>query len=505
MLRALSIAATFLAAGCPSHGPASYPAAVDDTAVADPDRARRGQARRRRRAELASSSATADAGDEGARAARARPDRRRRGARGDQGAPRRCRIRRRRPRRSRRSASRPRSTIRAARERGRSCPQHDEAAVRGRRARGVRTRRWRSPIRPRSSRRRRGQAAEHRRERAELALGRDGARASSHIRTRARASALVEARAAIAAATSATPRPTRWRASTSRRTNADVVAALASSSTDDDPETRATAIAGLAKRDAIAAARTAIEESLRDRDWRVAVEAVRALAGEHGDDGRSRCSSRRTSTAGGPSSSKATAREAQVLRREPAPAHRAPRPRPDRRGGAHRVRDPRRARDRVDGRSRRSRARGSPSSPRSRTREVAHQLATSTLFTRGELPDYLRVALAADAYPHGDADVPARGAAHDARARRCARARRRARRARRRSTHRDRPLARRRRSPRRSRRPIRSSRAPRSMRPATLYDALGDDTALRASARRCDRAARGERAGSRARRRTCSS
>ena len=33
MLRALSIAATFLAAGCPSHGPTSYPTPVDETPV----------------------------------------------------------------------------------------------------------------------------------------------------------------------------------------------------------------------------------------------------------------------------------------------------------------------------------------------------------------------------------------------------------------------------------------------------------------------------------------
>ncbi|MDB4955047.1 MAG: Peptidyl-prolyl cis-trans isomerase [Myxococcales bacterium] len=64
----------------------------------------------------------------------------------------------------------------------------------------------------------------------------------------------------------------------------EVEAALAARVTDDEPEIRAQAIAGLAKRGAIEVARKPIEDSLRDRDWRVAVEAVRALAGDHGDD-----------------------------------------------------------------------------------------------------------------------------------------------------------------------------------------------------------------------------
>ncbi len=59
-----------------------------------------------------------------------------------------------------------------------------------------------------------------------------------------------------------------------------VLAALAARITDAQPETRATAIAGLAKRKAVTgAARASIEAALRDTDWRVAVEAARALAG----------------------------------------------------------------------------------------------------------------------------------------------------------------------------------------------------------------------------------
>jgi cyclophilin family peptidyl-prolyl cis-trans isomerase/HEAT repeat protein len=65
--------------------------------------------------------------------------------------------------------------------------------------------------------------------------------------------------------------------------DADVVASLAARVADQDGEIRAIAIGGLARRDAIAAARPAIETALRDRDWRVAVEAVHALAGPHGD------------------------------------------------------------------------------------------------------------------------------------------------------------------------------------------------------------------------------
>jgi cyclophilin family peptidyl-prolyl cis-trans isomerase/HEAT repeat protein len=58
-----------------------------------------------------------------------------------------------------------------------------------------------------------------------------------------------------------------------------VLLALAARVTDDMPETRAVAIAGLAKRKALSGVgRTSIESALRDPDWRVAVEAARALA-----------------------------------------------------------------------------------------------------------------------------------------------------------------------------------------------------------------------------------
>ena len=64
-------------------------------------------------------------------------------------------------------------------------------------------------------------------------------------------------------------------------------AALAGRTSDGDPEIRATAIAGLAKHAAVERAGRSIQEALKERDWRVAVEAVRALVGEHGtDDGR---------------------------------------------------------------------------------------------------------------------------------------------------------------------------------------------------------------------------
>jgi cyclophilin family peptidyl-prolyl cis-trans isomerase len=63
-----------------------------------------------------------------------------------------------------------------------------------------------------------------------------------------------------------------------------VEGALALRVTDDDPEIRATAIAGLVRRGAAGAARKQVEDALHDRDWRVGVEAARALAGEHGDE-----------------------------------------------------------------------------------------------------------------------------------------------------------------------------------------------------------------------------
>ncbi len=68
-----------------------------------------------------------------------------------------------------------------------------------------------------------------------------------------------------------------------------VEAALAARIGDGDPEIRATAIAGLAKHAGVRKSipelyRTPLGAALADRDWRVAVEAVRALAGERGDD-----------------------------------------------------------------------------------------------------------------------------------------------------------------------------------------------------------------------------
>jgi cyclophilin family peptidyl-prolyl cis-trans isomerase/HEAT repeat protein len=63
--------------------------------------------------------------------------------------------------------------------------------------------------------------------------------------------------------------------------DAAAIAALAERTSDEQAEVRATAIAGLARRNALAnggAARSSVERALADRDWRVAVEAVRALA-----------------------------------------------------------------------------------------------------------------------------------------------------------------------------------------------------------------------------------
>jgi len=64
-------------------------------------------------------------------------------------------------------------------------------------------------------------------------------------------------------------------------------AALIADSRDGSPAIRSAAIYGLARRKLVepehASARALVEQALRDRDWRVAVEAERALAGEHGD------------------------------------------------------------------------------------------------------------------------------------------------------------------------------------------------------------------------------
>jgi cyclophilin family peptidyl-prolyl cis-trans isomerase len=98
------------------------------------------------------------------------------------------------------------------------------------------------------------------------------------------------AEAALVTAASSTDKPTRYAAiyALSRMVvgdeHAPTTAALVSVIGDPDPEIRATAIPGIAHRKQVAAAHDAIEHALGDGDWRVAVEAVRALAGDNGDD-----------------------------------------------------------------------------------------------------------------------------------------------------------------------------------------------------------------------------
>jgi cyclophilin family peptidyl-prolyl cis-trans isomerase len=65
----------------------------------------------------------------------------------------------------------------------------------------------------------------------------------------------------------------------------EVTAALVAAVADSDAETRAGAIAALGRRKAVGDSAAQIEQDLRDADWRVAVEAVRALAGDNGTDG----------------------------------------------------------------------------------------------------------------------------------------------------------------------------------------------------------------------------
>jgi cyclophilin family peptidyl-prolyl cis-trans isomerase/HEAT repeat protein len=62
----------------------------------------------------------------------------------------------------------------------------------------------------------------------------------------------------------------------------EVTLALAAAVADSDAETRAAAVAALARRKSVAGGAKPIEQALRDTDWRVAVEAVRALAGDAG-------------------------------------------------------------------------------------------------------------------------------------------------------------------------------------------------------------------------------
>jgi cyclophilin family peptidyl-prolyl cis-trans isomerase/HEAT repeat protein len=95
---------------------------------------------------------------------------------------------------------------------------------------------------------------------------------------------------ALVAASSATDSRVRYAATwalAQAKTGAEtdpMQVALAARVTDADPAIRAVAIAGLAKHGDVGAAHAAIARALRDPDWRVVVEAVRALAGPHGDD-----------------------------------------------------------------------------------------------------------------------------------------------------------------------------------------------------------------------------
>ncbi|MGE0868795.1 MAG: peptidylprolyl isomerase [Kofleriaceae bacterium] len=65
---------------------------------------------------------------------------------------------------------------------------------------------------------------------------------------------------------------------------AAVVTALVARAHDDVPEVRAIAVAAIARRKLVADARDALVHALDDSDWRVAVEAARALGGDAGDD-----------------------------------------------------------------------------------------------------------------------------------------------------------------------------------------------------------------------------
>ncbi|MCE9578599.1 MAG: peptidylprolyl isomerase [Deltaproteobacteria bacterium] len=63
------------------------------------------------------------------------------------------------------------------------------------------------------------------------------------------------------------------------------ISALRARLADTDAEVRAIAAAGLGRQDGVAATADALIDRLGDGDWRVRVEAVRALAGDHGTDG----------------------------------------------------------------------------------------------------------------------------------------------------------------------------------------------------------------------------
>jgi len=100
----------------------------------------------------------------------------------------------------------------------------------------------------------------------------------------------IEAERALVHASSSTDRELRYAAvyAISRMVVGEehppTTAALVSVLGDPDPEIRATAIAGIARRKQVAAAHAPIEYGLSDSDWRVQIEAVRALAGDNGDD-----------------------------------------------------------------------------------------------------------------------------------------------------------------------------------------------------------------------------
>jgi peptidyl-prolyl cis-trans isomerase B (cyclophilin B) len=116
---------------------------------------------------------------------------------------------------------------------------------------------------------------------AALALGRFGRR---------KLALSDDAEAALAHAASSSDRSTRYAAvyALARMVIGDehspTTVALASAIGDPDPDVRAVAITGIAHRKQVVAAHIALEQALGDADWRVAVEAVRALAGDNGDD-----------------------------------------------------------------------------------------------------------------------------------------------------------------------------------------------------------------------------
>jgi len=178
-----------------------------------------------------------------------------------------------------------------------------------------------------------------------------------------------------------------------------IVPALAARVLDSDPEVRALAIYAIAKRHRNGYTGTAIEDSLRDRDWRVAVEAVRALAGDSGDPGSrdlvaTNLDRRWAELQAGQGP------EAQVLTESLRQLIAHPELTPT--GAAALAAFATHVAPAVGLKA---------ASPLAHAwiaelavvanAEVTHAL-TIELFAHGELPDYLRVALAADAYPHGD-------------------------------------------------------------------------------------------------------